>query len=205
MEHRKRTKELSQAGEKIFAKHFKESLTYLQEKYSKKEEWEKVEGIIKEAWEEGKRAGKKTPWLGILYSHVSLLQRTHEFLFLITEENLVLDEKPIERWGRFPYFFEAYEEDMKKVMKELERGRPRIQTYEENQVREACAPYYYAGVRGLLEGRIESLKNLCLGGEIYFGRYRGEGWILGKEGSKWIERKQCRNTRFPRAYMDSVR
>ncbi|RKJ41042.1 hypothetical protein D7X25_28455 [bacterium 1XD42-8] len=185
MEERKRTKELCRVGEKIFARNFRESIAYLQEKYTKEEEWKKVEGMLREAWEEGKKGGKKSPWLGILYSHISLLQRTHEFLFLVTEENLVLDEEPVERWGRFPHFFERYEEDMKKVMKELERTYPRIQTYEENQVREACAPYYYAGVRGLLEGRIERLKRFCLGGEIYFGRYRGEGWILGKEGKKW--------------------
>lgn len=55
MEERKRTKELCRVGEKIFARNFRESIAYLQEKYTKEEEWEKVERMLKEAWEEGKK------------------------------------------------------------------------------------------------------------------------------------------------------
>lgn len=158
----------------------------IRKRIPKKERRLQVVETITQLFQQAEDRQKEVSWLGICYLHTERRQKSYEFLLSLYDKNFYFDTEPVEEYWRPACFFEFFEEDMKSVIKELQKHFFRIWDYEEDYIRSICVEYYYAAVRQLcadMAGEITAVANFqnlkkAEKFTMFFGRYQGEGEIL---------------------------
>ncbi len=177
-----RKESLLQEVDRLEKEQFKKQIALLQDHYQKSE----VRNRVKEAfatlfqkWDREEPAAS----LGIHHLFTSLHNRTYAYQLVLYGEDFYLDKEARKTSWKPEFFFALLEEDVREILKRLEKQFPRLCAYEEELVCRHCAAYYQASIYQLCKDMwpeiraSEAFEKLqkTEGFFVFFGAYRGEG------------------------------
>lgn len=173
-----RAEDIIVRGEKIFRQYFSESIIMLQENCEVKKYIEHINSQIALVFLKAKEADKNNIlYLGILYLESSLLIKSQELLLLLLNDEFYIDSLPIEHYFQIPVFFDEFENNVEKMLYDLEKCFNHIQPFEIHELRRNCVEYYYASVYKLFHDNLSNLDIPCYL-KVFYGKYMGKARVL---------------------------
>lgn len=175
-------------ADKVEKERFKKQIGILQDHYQKEEARERVKEVFEKLLEKWDRE-EPAACLGIHYLFTSVHHRTYTYSLALYGEEFYLDERAIETRWKPELLMELLEEDIREILRHIEKEFPRLCAYEEEGIRHHCVRYYHAAIYQLCKDiwpeilEREAFKGLRKREDffLFFGAYRGEGEVVNGE------------------------
>lgn len=140
-----RKEKLLQEVDRLEKERFKKQIALLQDHYQKSEARNRVKEAFAALFQKWDREEPAVS-LGIHHLFTSLHNRTYAYQLVLYGEAFYLDEEARETSWKPEFFFSLLEEDVREILKRLEKQFPRLCAYEEELVCRHCAAYYQAAI-----------------------------------------------------------